>query len=179
MPKQKKILTPKQERFCEEYVVDLNGTQAAIRAGYSEKTAQEQASQNLSKLIIQNRVSELKKEISDRNKITVDECVSILADLARFDLNKIYNDDGSIKPISEIPERERKAIEAFETDETKLDGMKIGDVRKLKMTSRRAAVIELMKYLGGYEKDNKQKTPYLEDLKVQIIPPDAEGDDSI
>ena len=52
----KKKLTPKQERFVEEYLIDLNGTQAAIRAGYSPKTAQEQASALLSKLIIQEAV---------------------------------------------------------------------------------------------------------------------------
>lgn len=48
-------LTDKQARFCEEYLIDLNATQAAIRAGYSEKTAREQAAQNLSKLNIQEK----------------------------------------------------------------------------------------------------------------------------
>ena len=44
-----KVLTPRQARFVEEYLKDLNGTQAAIRAGYSAKTANEQAAQTLSK----------------------------------------------------------------------------------------------------------------------------------
>ena len=55
-------LTPKQEMFCREYLVDLNGTQAAVRAGYSEKTANEQAAQHLAKVSVQSRISELKSE---------------------------------------------------------------------------------------------------------------------
>lgn len=52
-------LEPRQERFCQEYLIDLNGTQAAIRAGYSAKTANTTASQNLAKRNIQARVQEL------------------------------------------------------------------------------------------------------------------------
>ncbi len=65
-------LTPKQEMFCREYLVDLNGTQAAIRAGYSANSAQEQASQLLSKLIIQDFVRELKSQREERVKIDAD-----------------------------------------------------------------------------------------------------------
>ena len=52
-------LTPKQEMFCREYLTDLNGTQAAIRAGYSLKTANEQAAQHLAKVSVQSRIKEL------------------------------------------------------------------------------------------------------------------------
>lgn len=55
-------LTPKQEMFCHEYLVDLNGAAAAVRAGYSEKTANRIASENLSKPDIMERVTELKRE---------------------------------------------------------------------------------------------------------------------
>lgn len=54
-------LTPKQEMFCLEYLKDLNATQACIRAGYSEKTSNEQGAQNLAKLSIQQRIAELLK----------------------------------------------------------------------------------------------------------------------
>ena len=53
-------LTDKQEMFCREYLIDLTATQAAIRAGYSVKTANRIATQNLSKLDIQNRLAKLK-----------------------------------------------------------------------------------------------------------------------
>ena len=54
-------LNNKQMMFCKEYMIDLNATQAAIRAGYSKKTAQEIGSQNLSKLIIQEEMRSYKR----------------------------------------------------------------------------------------------------------------------
>lgn len=65
-------LTPKQQRFVEEYLVDLNGTQAAIRAGYSPRTANEQAAQLLAKLSVQRAVSEGRKQQQERTEITAD-----------------------------------------------------------------------------------------------------------
>ena len=55
-------LTDKQKRFCDEYLIDLNATQAAIRAGYSEKTAQEQSSRLLSNVMVQKYMQEKMKE---------------------------------------------------------------------------------------------------------------------
>lgn len=75
-------LTPKQERFCEEYLIDLNATQAAIRAGYSANTANEQGAQNLAKLSIQEKITELKAERSQRTEITQDRVVKELAAMA-------------------------------------------------------------------------------------------------
>ena len=65
-------LTPKQQRFVEEYLVDLNATQAAIRAGYSVKTAKEQGSQNLTKLHIREAVEVAKAKRTERTEITQD-----------------------------------------------------------------------------------------------------------
>jgi phage terminase small subunit len=65
-------LTDKQEMFCREYIVDLNATQAAIRAGYSKKTANQVASQNLTKLNIQERVTGLMRERTERVEIDAD-----------------------------------------------------------------------------------------------------------
>lgn len=62
-------LTPKQEMFCKEYLIDLNATQAAIRAGYSEKTAQRIGSENLSKPLIAERIQELMNKRSEKVEI--------------------------------------------------------------------------------------------------------------
>ncbi len=62
MPK----LTPKQERFCQEYIIDLNATQAAIRAGYSAKTARQIATDTLSKPYIAEHIQSLQKPITDK-----------------------------------------------------------------------------------------------------------------
>ena len=67
-------LTAKQQRFCDEYLIDLNATQAAIRAGYSEKTARQIANENLTKPdikeYIENRMAEKEKElIADQDEV--------------------------------------------------------------------------------------------------------------
>lgn len=66
-------LTDKQASFVSEYLIDLNATQAAIRAKYSEKTAQQVGSENLSKPVIQEAIRSAQIEAQDRNKVTVDE----------------------------------------------------------------------------------------------------------
>lgn len=65
-------LTDKQEMFCREYLIDLNATQAAIRAGYSQKTANAQAGRLLVNVSIQNRIAELKEERNKRTGIDAD-----------------------------------------------------------------------------------------------------------
>jgi phage terminase small subunit len=65
-------LSPKRQRFVDEYIVDCNGTQAAIRAGYSAKSAQEQAAQLLSILIVKQAIEEKLAVIRKENELTVD-----------------------------------------------------------------------------------------------------------
>ena len=74
-------MTPKQERFVEEYLVDLNATQAAIRAGYSEQTARQIGAQNLSKLVIQQAIEAAQNKRSERVELTQDEVVRDLREL--------------------------------------------------------------------------------------------------
>ena len=74
-------MTPKQERFVEEYLVDLNATQAAIRAGYSEQTARQIGAQNLSKLVIQQAIEAARNKRSERVELTQDEVVRDLREL--------------------------------------------------------------------------------------------------
>jgi len=65
-------LTPKQQRFVEEYLIDLNATQAAIRAGYSEKTAKSIGQENLTKPDIQKAIQEAQNKRAERTEITQD-----------------------------------------------------------------------------------------------------------
>jgi phage terminase small subunit len=67
----KNDLTEKQKRFCQEYISDLNATQAAIRAGYSEKTAKVIGCENLTKPNIQIEISKLQAEIAEKNGVSV------------------------------------------------------------------------------------------------------------
>ncbi len=82
-------LTPKQALFVKEYLIDLNATQAAIRAGYSNKTARQIGEQNLSKLVIQNAIQEALAKRSERTEITADMVLQRLWSIATADPNEL------------------------------------------------------------------------------------------
>lgn len=68
-------LTPKQQRFVDEYLIDLNATQACIRAGYSEKTANREGSRLLSNVDIQNAIQQAQQKIQQRTQVTQDDVI--------------------------------------------------------------------------------------------------------
>lgn len=76
-------LTAKQQRFCDEYLIDLNATQAAIRAGYSKKTARVIGQQNLSKLAVKNYIDERMKEKEAELIADSDEVMRYLTSVLR------------------------------------------------------------------------------------------------
>lgn len=78
-------LTAKQELFCKEYLVDLNATQAAIRAGYSEKTAKEIGCENLTKPNIQEYIKEAMNKRSQKVEIDADYVLQGIKDIADND----------------------------------------------------------------------------------------------
>ena len=130
-------MTPKQQRFVEEYLKDMNGTQAAIRAGYSAKTANEQASQLLAKLNIQEAVAAAQETRSERTKIDADWVLTRLADEATADVGDLYAEDGALKPIAEWPLIWRQGlVSGLDVDETFADGQKLGRVTKVKLSDR-------------------------------------------
>lgn len=82
-------LTAKQKRFCDEYLIDLNATQAAIRAGYSEKTAYRTGADNLRKPQIEEYIAKRQKELSRSTEITQERVIKELA-LIAFSNNADY-----------------------------------------------------------------------------------------
>lgn len=93
-------LTAKQQRFCDEYLIDLNATQAAIRAGYSPKTAEQLAYQLLQKTSVQYHIAELKKKREKRTEITQDSVLRELALIAfakASDYAKVVEKDAMIE----------------------------------------------------------------------------------
>lgn len=110
-------LTDKQEMFCREYLIDLNATQAAIRAGYSAKTANEQGAQNLAKLSIQKRISDLKAERNEQIGIDAAYVLRRLVEIDQMDVLDIMTDDMSIKPVSEWPVSWRLYLSGFDLAE--------------------------------------------------------------
>lgn len=91
-------MTKKQKRFVEEYLIDLNATQAAIRAGYSPDTAQQMGSENLSKPVIKNAIDKAIAGRSRRTGINQDRVIQEIAKLAFLNpIDVIDMDEATIK----------------------------------------------------------------------------------
>lgn len=145
-------ITDRQERFCLEYLVDFNGTQAAIRAGYSEKNARFVAAENLTKPNIQQFIQLHKEKAAAKFEITRDQIIKQYARFAFQDIRKYYNEDGSLKPIHELDDDAAAALAGVEIDEL-FDGVgedkiQIGVTKKIKRWDAPKALEGLCKVLG-------------------------------
>lgn len=108
-------LTPQQARFVEEYLKDLNGTQAALRAGYSPNGAGVKASQLLAIAKIRDAVERGKAVRSARVGVTQDEVLNELNILATACIdNYIISDDGYLKPAPNAPEGVMRAVQSVD-----------------------------------------------------------------
>jgi phage terminase small subunit len=103
-------LTPQQQRFCAEYLLDLSPQRAAIRAGYSAKTAHSQGSQVLSLPKVQTRIAELQAERLRRNAIDADFVLRRLVEEVNADAGDLYDDNGRLLPVKQWPEVLRRGL---------------------------------------------------------------------
>lgn len=130
------MLTPKQQRFVEEYLVDLNATQAAIRAGYSERTAYSIGQENLNKPDIDKAIRKARQEQSERTQMTADDVLRSLAEIASVDIGEAFNEDGSLKALKDIPPAVRRAISGIDIQEINSEGKTLGHVKKVRFWSK-------------------------------------------
>lgn len=138
-------LTVKQQRFINEYLIDLNATQAAIRAGYSVKTANEQGAQNLAKLSIQQAISEKMAERSRRTGVNQDRVVLELAKIAFVKITDVVDLEGRIR--EDANEDDLACIESMKYKESESDtSSSVG--REVKISSKLKALELLGKHLG-------------------------------
>jgi len=107
-------LTDKQEMFCREYLIDLNATQAAIRAGYSDNTARKIGSENLSKPDIAQRIIDLKSERNERVEVNADYVLRRLVEIDEMDVLDILKDDGGLKMVHEWPKVWRTTLSGLD-----------------------------------------------------------------
>ena len=125
-------MTPKQEMFCREFLIDLNGTQAAIRAGYSAKTANRIATENMSKPEIKRRIEELKQQRQEVIGVDASYVLQRLIDIDQMDARDILNDDGSVKPIYGWPDVWRQSISGVDLMEISNSENVAATLKKLK-----------------------------------------------
>ncbi len=139
-------MTRKQKLFVEEYLIDLNATQAAIRAGYSVKTANEQGAQNLAKFSIQQAISEKMAERSKRTGVNQDRVVMELAKIAFVNATDVIDsDDATIK--AEATADDTAAIQSVKV---KVIPTKEGEgvEREIRLNDKLKALELLGKHLG-------------------------------
>lgn len=116
-------LTVKQEQFCREYIIDLNATQAAIRAGYSEKTARSTSAEYLAKPHIQGFIQELMDKRIKSNELDSDYVLKRLKEIDELDIIDIMQDDLSgFRPLSEWPKSWRISISGIDINTIILNG---------------------------------------------------------
>lgn len=140
-------MTEKQKRFVEEYLIDLNAKQAAIRAGYSVKNADKIGSELLGKTRVREAVSEAIAERSRRTGVNQDRVVRELARIAFSNFSDIVD-----------PETARIRKDATEDDLACIQSIKIkpnefGTEREVRLFDKRAALVDLGKHLGMWNKE--------------------------
>lgn len=150
-------LTPKQLRFVEEYLIDLNATQAATRAGYSEKTAAEQGARLLINVKVAEAIAEAQSKRSERTEITQD---MVLRELAKIGFSNMKNYIGITKDgdpfmnLSTLTDDKAAALSEV-TVEDFMDGRgeDARDVRRIrfKLYDKRAALVDIGRHLGMFK----------------------------
>lgn len=152
-------LTAKQQRFCDEYLIDLNATQAAIRAGYSPNTAMEQGHQLLQKTSVSGAIEAALAERSRRTGVNADRVVRELAKIAFLNPADVVDSYGRIKENASPDDL--ACIQGIKYEETD-SGVK----REIKFCSKEKALELLGKHLGIYT-DRVDQTVDME-LNVHI-----------
>jgi phage terminase small subunit len=145
-------LTDKRIQFCHEYMVDLNGKQAAIRAGYPERCAHSQAAQLLSIPKVRDYIDELLRQRRQATQIDAAYVQDKLVAMSEADITDIRNADGSFKPLDQWPAIWRKMARGLEF-ETVVVGrgknQKVITVIKKLSVDKLLSIMELIGKLSG------------------------------
>lgn len=141
-----------------------NKRQAAIAAGYKEGRAADKAAERMSHDVAVIRELEARRaevlEVAQQNTgMTVERILREVARLAMFDVRKLYDEAGNLKPVHLLDDDTAAAIASVEVDEIKVEGVYIGNTKKLKVFDKNSALEKAMKHLGQYDLDNEQKRP--------------------
>ena len=158
-------LTAKQERFVAEYLIDLNATQAAIRAGYSEKTAQQQGSRLLLNVVVQEAIAKGQNKTAEKLKITKDRIVEELAKIGfsnMLDYMRAGSDGDPYLDFSDLTREQAAALSEVTVEDFKDGrGEDARDVRriKFKLHDKKGALVDLAKMLGFMVEKHEHSGP--------------------
>lgn len=146
MSGEKGELTPKQERFVQEYLIDLNATQAAIRAGYSKKTAAAIGAENLIKPYLGEAIAERKAQLAKKAGVTAEQIVSEMANIGFSNMQNYLDLSDPENPtidLSKITPQQASAIA-----ETRVERRGLQRRVTIKLHDKLNALVNLGKHLG-------------------------------
>lgn len=171
-------LNPKQKRFVDEYLLDLNAAAAAVRAGYSAKTAKQIGARLLAQPAVAATVKAAQAQRSARVEVTQDEVLRELLRIARVDVSQAYDEAGNLKPIHELPVDLRRAIASVETEERFVgqgaSRKRVGVTHKVKFWPKDRSLELLGKHLGMFiERHRHELGKSLEQLLADALSPSA------
>jgi len=142
-------LTARQQRFVSEYLIDLNATQAAIRAGYSAKTARAIGAENLTKPDIAAAVTAGRERLAARLEMTAEDVLRHASLIARSDLRRLFDEHGNLLDIDQLPAEVAAAIALVEVVERRVDHtQKAERTRRIRLWDKIAALTLLARYHG-------------------------------
>ena len=156
-------MTDKQARFCEEYMVDLNATQAAIRAGYSPASAKTVGPRLLENVGVQKLIAQLQAEQSRRTGVSTDRVVRELAKIAFVNAADLIDP----KTASLKSDASHDDLAAVQSVKVKMFG-KDGLEQEVKLADKLRALDLLGKHLGMY-KDTSEKDPTAQQNEMQSL----------
>lgn len=155
--------------FVEAYISNGgNGKQAAIKAGFSEKTAESQASRLLRDVKVKDAIAQRAEKAAKKYELTTDLVVKSIVQELTFDPAKLYQAGGQLKDITELDEDTRMALASVEFEQLGSQDAPVF-VRKYKWAARQGAREQAMKHLGMFEKDNEQKASALAGLPRELV----------
>jgi phage terminase small subunit len=143
----KKKLTDKQQQFVEEYLVDLNVTQAALRAGYSEKTAYSIGHENLKKPEVQEAIQRAVQERQERTRVTADRVIQELARIGFADFRNVFDESGNLKDPTMLDEETAAAISSIEVVTKNLGEGEVEYINKIKFWDKNSSLEKLGRHL--------------------------------
>lgn len=149
-PRPKDSLTPKQERFIAEYLIDLNATQAYIRAGYSKKGAEVSACQVLRNPKVAAAVAARKTVQLDRAELSATRVLEEMRRLAFMDVGVLFDTLGNLRPLHTMSAEERSAIAGVEViiKNAEAGDGKTDKVHKVKLCDK----VRVLEMLGKHYK---------------------------
>lgn len=166
-------LNAKQTKFVNEYLKDLNASQAAIRAGYSKNTSRSIANKLMTNADIQAEISRKMDKRAARTEITADRVLLELSRLAFLDVRKAFNKDGSLKAIHELDDDTAAAVAGMDITEFGGDEQS-GVVKKIKLSDKKGALELVMRHLGmnttpvNADLDSELKRIEIERRKIEL-----------